>query len=390
MMSQGTAVRGGAMERAIAVDVANRILRIKETRPDLVLFHDGELDAGPAESVLEATKEALDHGRTRYDDLQGLKRLRERICELQLAPDGIAADPREILVGNGSSQVIFEIFQTLLEPGDEVIVPSPTWPTYGQGIRHAGGIPVPCRSLGSDLDVDAVRERITPATSMVVINTPHNPTGAVYSADALGRLLELTLRHDLFVLADEAYHGLLFDGRRHVSIRALAGAKGGHVLTTRSFSKAHAMTGFRVGYVHARADIIRSLADLHAHMTDNVCTFAQYGALRAVEDGAPFVEQIAAMLQQRRDAAIGRAHALFECVPPAGGFYLFPHVAPFLGHRFRDAVDFAERLMEEAGVAVLPGEAFGARGHVRIAFAGTPPDAIAEGFDRIAEFLQRA
>lgn len=380
--------RGIAVSKA--VEIANGLLRAGETRSDIITLNDGELDFDTPAEVIEATVDALRRGRTRYDDLLGLAALRTSICRKLRHENGVESSPDEILVTNGSSQAIFEIFQTFINPGDEVVVPVPCWPTYLEGIRQAGGVPVPHPCTAPDIDPDALAARISPRTRMLVVNTPHNPTGAVYSRTALERIVGLAAARDLLILADEAYEAFTFGERAHHSIAALAGRERDRVLTTRSFSKSYAMTGYRIGYVHASRDIIGRLAALHAHMTDNVCTFAQYGAARALNIGSSATAGWCDALRARTALAAARLDAALPCRPPAGAFYLFPDITHLLGARFPDAVAFCNRLLEETGVAVVPGEAFAMAGHIRISVAGAGMDGIAAGCDRIAAFVRDA
>lgn len=367
--------------------IANEILRMRARGAEILGFMEGELDFPAAPEVIEATKAALEQGKTRYDDILGLRELRERVAQKLTEENGVAASPEELLVTNGSSQAIFEIFQAVLDPGDEVLVPTPGWQTYIEAIRLAGGVPKLYACTGDDVDTSLIEGLVGPHTKMLVVNTPHNPTGAVYSKRSLEALVDLAVAKDLLVLSDEAYEKILFDGAVHHSIAALAGRHRERILTTQTFSKSHAMTGFRVGYVHASSAIISRLAALHSHLTDNVCTFAQWGALRALEAGEGTLRERVTVLQARKERAVRRAAPLFEFAPPRGAFYLFPRISPLLGRRLGSATDFCDALLKEAGVAVLPGEAFGLEGHIRISFAGTPLTAIDAGFDRIATFV---
>lgn len=387
-MQRYYSTRSVAISESKAIGIANRLLRLKEECSDLVMLNDGELDFETPATLIEATREALSQHRTRYDHVLGVAELRKLICDRLLQVDGIARSPEEILVTNGSSQAIFEIFQTMIDPGDEVIIPVPCWPTYIEGVKLAGGIPILCRNTGPDIDVSALALLVTPQTKMLVINTPHNPTGAVYSLGALERIIDLAVTHDFLVLADEAYEKFVFDGHVHHSIAAVAGRHHDRVLTTKSFSKSYAMTGFRVGYVHAHRAIISRLSTLHAHMTDNVCTFAQYGAIRALETGDGVVREWIGALQERRDLVVNRVGELFPCIAPHGAFYVFPCISHLLGKTVPGAPEFCNLLLEETGVAIVPGEAFGLENHIRISFAGSPIESIARGFDRIAAFLR--
>lgn len=391
-MKRLEAARALALRPQGAVTIANALLRLRGGGKDVIPMHDGELDFETPPSVVEATRRALAEGRTRYDDLAGLLPLREAICARLAAEQGIAGGPENILVTNGSSQVIFEIFQCFVEPGDEVLLPTPAWPTYGEGVKMAGGVPVGYPCLGGSLDLDALRRAIGPRAKMLVINTPHNPTGAVLTRDTLTALLEIATARGLLVLSDEAYEAFVYDGARHVSLAALAGDGGGaeRILTTRSFSKTFSMTGFRVGYLHAHRRVIDRCATLHAHLSDNVCTFAQYGALAALALPRDEIDRRVRAMEERCLAAFAAVSRLLPCARPAGGFYLFPAIGSAPARLGRDAGEFALRLLEETGIAVVPGDAFGQPGFVRLSLAAAPLPVIEAAAGRLATFLGRA
>lgn len=380
--------RSAQLSESRGIGIANQLLALGD-RPDLIKLNDGEFDVGAPPAAVAAAREALRVGHTRYDEVQGLRALRKLICEKLCQENGIAAKADEILVTNGSSQAIVEVFLTLVDPGDEVLVPQPCWPTYLEGVKLCGGVPVPYPQSGLDLDCRSLEDAMTPRTRIVVLNTPHNPTGAVYSREALRRAVEAAGSRGIYVLADEAYERLVLDGHEHHSAAALAGPYQDLVITTQSFSKAFSMSGFRVGYVHAERGLIDALATLHGHMSDNVCTFAQHGAVAALQSRRTEVDARRSILQGRMALATDRCRRLFPCVPPAGGFYLFPDVSAALRGPVTDAPAFCKLLLGETGVAVLPGEAFGVGGHVRISVAGSPVEAILEAFDRMAGLLNR-
>jgi aspartate aminotransferase len=368
-----------------AVAIANALLRLRGEGKDIIAMHDGELDLETPPSIVEATCKALADGRTRYDDLAGLWPLREALCAQLAAEQGIAASPENILVTNGSSQAIFEVFQCLVEPGDEVLLPTPAWPTYGEGVKMAGGTPVGYLFSGRSLDLESLWRAVGPRTKMIVINTPHNPTGSVLSRDELAAVLDIAVKHDLIVLCDEAYDAFVYGGARHVSLAAIAGEQAERVLTTRSFSKTYSMTGFRVGYLLAHRRFIERCATLHAHLSDNVCTFAQHGALAALALPPGEVAGRVRTLEERCLLAFTTISRLLPCTRPAGGFYVFAAIAPAPDDG--GSGDFARRLLQATGLAVLPGNVFGQPGFVRFSFAATPPRAIETAASRLATFL---
>ncbi len=267
---------------------------------------------------------------------------------------------------------------------DEVIIPSPCWVSFGEQVKLAGARPVFVATRGHQLDVAAVAQAVGPRTRAVLINSPHNPTGAVYPPETIDDLVRLVVKKDLILVSDEAYHGLVYDGRPQNSVFDWEAVRS-RVIVTRSFSKEYAMTGFRVGYAVAPAAVVAAMTALQGHMCGNVCTFAQHGALAALGAGADCTTDRLREMEKKRDLAHRLAAGLFDCVRPGGAFYLFPDVSRRLG-AFASSAELAAHLLREAGVAVVPGEAFGAAGHLRISYA-VPGELLAEGFERMEKAL---
>ena len=339
----------------------------------------GEPDFDTPEAVIRATREALASQATRYGAVAGELALRRDLAQ---AFEGYG--PGNILITNGAKQGLFEIFQALCNPGDEVIIPSPCWVSFAEQVRLAGGRPVLVDTVDHQIDPDIIQKAVTPRTRAILVNTPNNPTGAVYPAEALATVARIAAGHGLYLIADEAYHAFTFDGGVHRQMYDLATDRR-QLVTVRSFSKQYNMTGFRLGYVVADAALIEMLVRLQSHMSGNVCTFSQYGGLAALEMDQNIVEQRRAALQRRRDIAYGYARELFDCIRPQGAFYLFPDVRPYLRPGENSEV-LAMRLLDQASVAVVPGEAFGAAGHIRISYTVSEAD-LHLAFEKMKEAL---
>ena len=339
----------------------------------------GEPEFDTPQAVIDATKTALDRRETRYGDMAGLADLRAAVAGRF---DGCQAE--NIVVFNGSKQALYAIFQTICDPGAEVIIPVPCWVSFAEQVRLAGGRPVFVPTRDHQLDVDAITAAVTADTRAILINSPNNPTGAVYPRADLARIARLAADRDLFLVADEAYEFFVYDNRPCPSLFDEVAARE-RLIVTRSFSKHFAMTGFRVGYAVAPKVVAAAMVRLQSHLTGNVCTFAQHGALAALAMDEELIVRHRADLQRRRDLAYAQIAALFPCIRPRGAFYVFPDVSAHL-QKGETSADFAARLLEKAGVAVVPGEDFGMDGHVRICFAA-PEDQLAEAFKRIREVL---
>jgi aspartate aminotransferase len=376
------------------MNLSQRVLNIEESRTTafttliqqlrrqgqkIINLAVGEPEENPLPEIIQATKAALDAGRTRYGAVPGEPELRAGVAAQY---DGYGQE--NILISNGSKQALFLIFQVICNPQDEVIIPRPYWVTFPEQVKLAGAQPVFVNTCEHQLDVEQIEQAISLRTRAILVNSPNNPTGAVYSRSDLKQLVRLAGEHDLYLVSDEAYHAFVYDDLKPVSLYEFEEARN-RLFITGSFSKTYAMTGFRVGYAAARAELIRAMTTLQSHVSGNVCTPAQYGALAALrQDPRRFAVDIQ-KLQTKRDIAHRWASEAFSCVKPQGAFYLFPDVSQHLKAGMTSA-DFCARLLQEAGVAVVPGEAFGSAGHVRISFA-VSEDTLRSGLDRIAEVL---
>jgi aspartate aminotransferase len=339
----------------------------------------GEPDFDTPQAVIDATCQALTEQQTRYGAVAGLEGLRARLSS---SFDGYG--PQNILVTNGAKQALYSIFQVLCDPADEIIVPQPCWVSFCEQIKLAGGRPVPVETRDHQLDPDAIEKAVNRRTRAILVNSPNNPTGAVYSRELLAAVAGIAARHGLYLISDEAYHLFTYDGRLHVPMRAVADDPD-RVITVRSFSKHYNMTGFRLGFVAAHAAVIAALTRLQSHLSGNVCTFAQYGGLGALQMDQGIVAQRRMELERRRNLAFALTRELFECVRPQGAFYLFADVRAHLGAG-ESSESLAMRLLDQAGVAVVPGEAFGGPGHIRISFGAAEAE-LRTAFEKIKEVL---
>ena len=339
----------------------------------------GEPDFPTPEPIIAATQKALADQQTRYGVAAGLESLRSR-----LAAERPHLSPENILIANGAKQALFSIFQVLCNPGDEIILPQPCWVSFEEQIKLAGGRPVPVPTDNHQINPDTIKKAITTKTKAILINSPNNPTGAVYSADSLSEVARISQQHNIIIISDEAYHAYTYDGCVHIPMYPTI-ADLHHVIIVRSFSKQYNMTGFRVGYVVAHKSIIQALTRLQSHLCGNVCTFAQYGALAALNMDQTIVTQRQMEMQRRRDLAFSMAAKLFPCIRPQGAFYLFADITPYLT-QFENGEELAMHLLNNAGVAVVPGEAFGGPGHIRISF-GADESELRTAFKKIEEVL---
>jgi aspartate aminotransferase len=363
---------------------------------DVLDFSAGQPDFDTPESVKEAGIAAIRANRTRYTPNPGIPELRRTIAEALAGERGLDYSAEQVLVSPGAKASLYFAMMAILDSGDEVLVPTPYWVSYPEQVRLAGAVPVfvPCaEEHGFKLEADALESAITPRTKALILNYPSNPTGACYRLEELRPLAEICVRHRLWVIADEIYSRLLFDGRRFESIAQLGPEIRERTLLIDGMSKTYSMTGWRIGYAAGPTDLIHAMSKVQSHCTSNATSISQWASVEALRLPADEILRRSAAFQRRRDRIVERLRAIpgVRCVQPEGSFYAFPNVsgcsdrvAPFARDR-----DLAEYLLEEARVAVVPGEAFGSNAHIRLSYA-VSLEKIDEGMSRIEEALGRA
>lgn len=365
--------------------LSNLAARLRAEGRDIVGFLEGEPDLPVPEPVIRATAAALAAGKTRYSASTGLAELKTAIVKKLRDENGVAASVEGVVVTNGAKQAVYETLQALCGPGDEVLIPAPCWVTFPEAVKLSGATPVLVPTdERNQLDLDRISNAITAKTKAIIINTPNNPTGAVYPKADLQALLALASKHGFVVIADEAYEALVYDGIQCPSVGSLP--TDAQVITLQTCSKSFAMTGHRVGWLAGPPELARAVARIHGHVTGNVATFVQHGAIAALSLGETHRTAWRAVHQKRRDAAYAAASKLFDCVKPQGGLFVFADARRHLGAKHKDSSALAAHFLETAGVAVVPGSAFGREGFLRLSFSA-PEATILEGYKRLAGAL---
>jgi aspartate aminotransferase len=372
-----------------AFEVTMRAKALEAAGAPMIYLQIGEPDFDTPANVRDAAKRALDDGATHYAPFAGIPELRAAIAADVTARKGFPADPSQVFVTVGGKGVMLYAILGLVDPGDEVIVPDPGYPIYESLTRFMGATPVPIPiRMEHDfrLQLDELEGLITPRTRMLVINSPANPTGGVLTRDDIERIAALAIEHDLWVLADEIYGRILYDGAEHVSIASIPGMAERTVMLD-GFSKTFAMTGWRLGYAVVPESLTQTFTQLIINTISCAPTFAQVGAVEALTGPQDDVDAMVVEFDARRELIVTGLNAIpgIRCSMPTGAFYAFPSVA---GTGLNGA-DFAERLMHEASVCVLPGTAFGDVGvdHIRISYANSQPN-IREALERIRGFVE--
>jgi len=360
---------------------------MKKNGEDVCSFSAGEPDFDTPTHIKAAAKKALDEGKTRYGPAAGEAGLRKAIAEKLLRDNQLAYNADNVIVTNGGKQSLYNLIMALIEAGDEVIIPAPYWLSYPEMVTLAGGTSVIVNtSLENQYKItpEQLEAAITPKTKLFVLNSPSNPTGIVYTPEEIAALAEIVVEKDILVVSDEIYEKILYDGAIHRSIASFGPEIFQRSIISNGFAKAFSMTGWRVGYIAGPVEIVKAMTKIQGHSTSNVCTFAQYGAIAALESPQDCIEEMVKAFSERRQYILERVRAIpgLNCPTPNGAFYVFIDISQ-TGLKSRD---FCQKLLETQKVAAIPGIAFGADDCIRLSYA-TDLKTIEKGFDRLDQFI---
>lgn len=387
-----------APSATLAVDSKAKALKA-EGRP-VIGFGAGEPDFATPAPIVEAAREALDDpANFRYSPAAGLPELRQAIAEKTLRDSGYSVDPSQVIVTNGGKQAVYEAFATVIDEGDDVLLPAPYWTTYPEAIRLAGGNPVEVfagSEQGYKVTVDQLEAACTDRTKALIFVSPSNPTGAVYSPEETAAIGRWAADKGIFVIADEIYEHLTYDGTPFTSIATAAPELRENVIILNGVAKTYAMTGWRVGWLIGPADVVKAASNLQSHLSSNVNNIAQRAALAAVTQPMDAVDEMRAAFDRRRRAIVEGLNAIdgITCPTPQGAFYAYPDVTGLLGSNIAgrtisSSADLADVILDEAEVALVPGEAFGPSGYLRLSYALADDD-LRAGVERIQKLLATA
>lgn len=378
------------LQESATIAISTLATTLKAQGRDILSFSAGEPDFDTPEPIKLAAKAALDQGFTKYTQVAGIPELKQAIANKLERENGLCYEPKQILVSNGAKQSLFNVFQALIDTGDEVIIPSPYWVTYPELVAYSGGSNVFIETNeqnGFKITAKSLRQAITPRTKALVLTTPSNPTGMVYTKQELESIAQVLHGSDIIVIADEMYEKLLYDGE-FVSVGSISQDMFERTITINGLSKSVAMTGWRMGYcASADTTLIKLMTNLQSQCTSNINSITQKASIIALEGGVD--TQIEAMRQAflaRRDLAVSSINAIqgLHTLSPQGAFYLFISIGSACGG---DSMAFCKQLLEQEGIALVPGSAFGADGFVRLSFACST-EQITAGIARIAHFMQ--
>ncbi|MCS7064646.1 MAG: pyridoxal phosphate-dependent aminotransferase [Fimbriimonadales bacterium] len=374
-----------------------RARELRQQGVDVLAFTAGEPDMDTPDFAKAGGLEAIHAGYTKYTPSAGITPLREAISEKFRRDNRLHYSPDQIVVTCGAKHALFSVLMTLLNPGDEVLIPTPCWVSYPEQVKLMGGVPIfiPTDESTAFLpSYEQLRAAITPRTKAIILNTPHNPTGTVYPRQTLKEIASVALAHNLWIIADEIYEALVYDGHSHESVGALGKEAFARTVTVNGVSKSYAMTGWRIGYLGAPREVAHAVACLQDQMTSNPCTIAQYAALYALREGHDdYLEEMRQIFAARRQVMVEGLCALpgIRCLVPRGAFYVFANVQGLLSRRagertLNSSADLADYLLETVRVAVVPGEAFWAPGYLRFSYA-VAEEVIRAGIERIGNAI---
>jgi len=388
---KGISKKYSSISASITLAITAKAKQLIKEGKDIKSFGVGEPDFQTPKAIREEAIFSINNRSIGYTASSGIIELKEAICKKFKDDNNINYKPSNIVVSNGAKHSLFNTIQALVNPGDEIIVPSPYWVSYIELVKMAGGVPVVLETKeadGFEVDVKALEKLITPKTKAIIINSPNNPTGAVYSDDILKSIANTAIKEDLYIIADEIYEVLLY-GSTHNSIVTLVPEVKDRTIIINGVSKAYAMTGWRIGYLACHASLAETIGNIQSHATSNPNTVAQYASVKALTMDKKVVNEMVEVFAKRRDfmyESINKINHL-SCKKPKGAFYIMINIKEVLGKtlqgkKIESSMDFANFLLDEALVAVIPGIGFGVDEFIRVSYA-TDMETIKEGLNRI-------
>jgi len=374
--------------------ISNKARELKAAGIDVISFGSGEPDFDTPEHIKEAAVQALREGFTKYTANSGINELKDAVVAKLKRDNGLTYARNQVLISCGGKHSLYNVFQALLDPGDEVIIPAPYWVSFPEQVKLCGAVPVfapTAEAQGFRVNRSLVEPKVTPRTKILLLNSPSNPTGAALTRDELQGLAALAVERGLWILADETYESLVYDGYQHVSIATLGDAVYARTILVNSMSKAYAMTGWRIGYTAGAKEIIAAMDGLQSQMTSNPTSIAQRGAVAALIGSQEPTARMREEFARRRRSIVDRLNAMpgVSCLNPEGAFYVFPNVSKLYGKQhagkpIATSTEFSAFLLDAARIAVVPGVEFGNDAHIRISYATSMAN-IEKGMDRMAE-----
>ncbi len=381
-------IRALSIKPSLTLEISAKAKALKDLGKNICSLSAGEPDFDTPEFIIDATLKALKDGKTRYGPAAGDPVLREAIAQKQSIINNVPTKAENVLVTNGGKQAIYNLFQVVLNPGDEVLIPSPYWLSYPEITLLAGAKPIKIKSSTKDdfkIDINALEENVTKRTRLLIINSPSNPTGCVLTEEEINAISDFLRRHPkILLMSDEIYEFLISSDQIHHSFAKVSPDLKNRIFTVNGFAKAWAMTGWRIGYLTGNAEVIKKAIALQSQSTSNVCSFAQKGAIAALHGSKDCVHEMAEIYNKRRLLITERLKKIkhISFVPPTGAFYVFPEI----NLKDINSISFCKLALEKVGLAIVPGIAFGDDKCIRISYASSNK-MINDGIDRLESLL---
>ena len=390
--------KGLSISPSATLAIDSKAKKLKAEGIDVVGFGAGEPDFDTPVHIKQAAIAAIEAGFTKYTPASGTMTLKEAICAKFKKDNGLDYAPANIVISNGAKHSLVNVFQAICNPGDEVIIPAPFWVSSPEMVKLADGVPVivyTTEEQGFKFTVDQIRQAVTAKTKANILNSPSNPTGMVYTREELAELADLAVEKGFYVVSDEIYEKLIYDGKTHVSIASINEKIKAQTIIVNGVSKTYAMTGWRIGYTASTPEIAKIMSNVQSHATSNPNSIAQKAAEAAISGPQDMVATMVAAFASRRDYMVKRINSMpgLSCVNPNGAFYVMMNISQLMGKelaglKIQSSDDFANVLLEKANVALVPGSGFGIDTHVRLSYA-TSQENITKGLDRIEQFLKQ-
>lgn len=392
-MRKSLATRVSTLTPSTTLAITAKAKEMKESGIDIIGLGAGEPDYNTPDNILEAAYTSMKEGKTKYTPSGGLPALKDAVINKLKRDQQLDYSRQEVMIGIGAKHVLYTLFQVILNPGDEVIIPTPYWVSYPEQVKLAEGVPVLVESsYKTDFKVTAqqISDAVSDKTKAVIINSPSNPSGMIYSKEELQQIADVCKQHDLWIISDEIYEKLLYANETHISIAQLSDDAKERTLIINGVSKSHSMTGWRIGYIAGNKEVVSAMTNLASHSTSNPTTTSQYAAIEAYDGPQDAVETMRKDFESRLERVYPQLNAIpgFEVLKPQGAFYLLPVVSEAVEKTGFKTVDaFAAALLTEAKVAVIPGSGFGSPDTIRLSYA-TSIDLIEEAVKRIRSFVE--
>ena len=383
---------------SITLEITAKAKELKEAGVNVVSFGAGEPDFNTPDNIIKAAIIAMEEGKTKYTPTSGILELREAICSKLKNDNGLLYNPNQIVVSTGAKQSLANAFLAILNKGDEVIIPVPYWVSYPELVKLADGVPVFVNTLKENdykYTIDDLKQVVTNKTKAILINSPNNPTGSIYSREELLEIAEFAKEYNLIIISDEIYEKLIYDNKEIVSIASLSEDSYNRTIVINGLSKSYAMTGWRIGYSASSVEIAKLMSSIQSHVTSNINSISQYAAIEALTGPQDSIKSMIKEFEKRRNYMIDRINKIegVSYIKPSGAFYIMVYVGDFYGKNIageviNSSLDFSKSILEEEKVAVIPGIAFGLDGYIRLSYA-TSMDIIKEGLDRLERYLKK-